>query len=412
MKAQVHLGDSREVLETFEPDSIDGVATDPPYALESIVQRFGGENAAPASSDRAYKRMSAGFMGQAWDTGETAFSADFWHQVLRVTKPGGWCVAFSHARTYHRLATAMEAAGWEIRDQVLWLYGSGFPKSKDMPLAFESRLCVRVPVVDAKGAPVMGGNGKPKTEWRYADDAEPIRREPPYRHPLANEWAGWGTALKPAHEPAVLARKPVSPGLSVAENVERWRTGALNIEACRVGDEPMAAAVRGVTRLGTFEGADGNVTPERLGRYPSNVVLADDGPQGVFPRSDSTPYVAHDPGAAIFGGGIGERSAGGYSDSGSASRFFYSAKAGPDDRLGTEHPTVKPVGLMRYATRLVTPPGGTVLDPFAGSGTTGMAALREGFVPVLIERDPKYHADIQAKLRHVSGMDTPLFSGS
>lgn len=403
----------------MEPDSIDSVATDPPYALESIVQRFGGENAAPAASDRAYKRMSAGFMGQAWDTGETAFSADFWSQVLRVTKPGGWCVAFSHARTYHRLATAMEAAGWEIRDQVLWLYGSGFPKSKDMPLAFESRLCVRVPVVDAKGRPVIGGNGKPKTEWRYADTAEPIRREPPYRHPLANEWAGWGTALKPAHEPAVLARKPVVKGLSVAENVERFRTGALNVGACRVGDEPMPATTRGVTRLGTFEGADGNVTPEREGRWPSNVILADDGPPGVFPHTPPAkagdrglrPRIPAEPGREDrVEGTDGVR---GYNDAGgSAARFFYSAKASADDRLGTEHPTVKPVGLMRYATRLVTPPGGVVLDPFAGSGTTGMAALREGFVPVLIERDPKYHADIQAKLRHVSGMDTPLFGGA
>lgn len=355
-------GDSRDVLRTLPDNSVDSVVCDPPYALVSIVQRFGKEGAAPARAD-AYARASAGFMGEQWDTGEVVFDAGFWREVWRVLKPGGFLVAASATRTYHRLAVAVEDAGFEIRDQILWLYGTGFPKS--------------------------------------------------HNHERSGE--KFGSALKPACEPFVLARKPLEGSLTA--NARKWGTGALNVDAGRVGDEVRLAAYTSLApcagnRLGqagtagTAEGRRGTQgeVKEYVGRWPANV--AHDGSDEVvaaFPvapgqRGDLRPTGRARPSKTCLGDmwpPVGHAARG---DSGSAARFFYCAKATKADRAGSKHPTVKPVALMQWLCRLVTPPGGVVLDPFAGSGTTGAAAMREGMGAILIEREEKYVADIHRRV--------------
>lgn len=354
-RVALYQGDSREILRAIPSDSIDSVVTDPPYALVSIVKRFGSANAAPASGNDAYKRASAGFMGQSWDTGETAFAASFWAEVLRVLKPGGYVVAASGTRTYHRLAVAIEDAGFEIRDSIMWLYGSGFPKSHSV-------------------------------ERVTGDTAH----------------AGLGTALKPACEPWVLARKPIVG--TVAANVLKHGTGALNIDGCRVDAEP-----RVQPSSGSYEGLGGTSgfaisaresRPTDLGRWPANV-LHDGSAEVVaaFPETQTHAGKAatqHEAGMWGINTKPGRVLSDG--DAGSAARFFYSAKADADDRLGSKHPTVKPVDLMQYLVRLVTPKGGLVLDPFAGTGTTGEAAWREGMCAVLVEREPAYCDDIRRRM--------------
>ena len=326
-RARLYDADCREVLFDLDDDTIDSAVMDPPYALVSVAKRFGKEGSAPAKfgKDGLYARASASFMGEDWDTGETSFSVDFWRDVYRVLKPGGWLVAFGGTRTYHRLATAIEGAGFDIRDQIQWIYGSGFPKNHDLALNFDK------------------ANGYTTADQRA--NGGPISEE-------AKHWEGWGTAIKPANEPICLARKPF--GGTLVENVRQWGVGALNIKASRVGSE---------------------------GRWPANVIH--DGSEEVveaFP--DAT------------------------------SRFFYCAKAQTADRdEGLEafsaeqgkrkngHPTVKPTPLMRYLVRLVTPPGGIVLDPFSGSGSTGKAAMLEGARFIGIERVSKYIPIAEARIR-------------
>lgn len=378
MGVDVRHGDSREVLKSIPDCSIDSCCTDPPYALVTIVKRFGGKNAAPAKDkDGLYKRASAGFMGQQWDTGETAFDPDFWVEVMRVLKPGAHLLAFSGTRTYHRMVCAIEDAGFEIRDQIGWAYGSGFPKSHSL-------------------------TGK------------------------AEGFDGWGTALKPAWEPIVVARKPLIG--TVAANVMAHGTGALNIDACRVGvgegksrgDEVSADrryTERGSTNFAAKPGSRGGASN---GRWPANIVH-DGSPEvlagfphesgAAAPASGSTHSGPSKSGsmAGAFRGMV-DRPPAFHGDSGSAARFFYTAKADASDRLGSKHPTVKPVDLMRWLCRLVTPPGGKVLDPFAGSGTTGMACMAEGFDAILIEREARFVEDIKRRIAHVKGEDAPLFA--
>ena len=365
----VHLGDSRDVLKTLADNSIDSVVTDPPYALVSIGKRFGADNAAPAKPGKsgAYARASAGFMGKRWDTGETAFAVEFWAEVMRVLKPGGHVVAFSGTRTYHRLACAVEDAGFEIRDMVAWLYGSGFPKSHDV----------------SKGIDRAAGLLKPEgiaftVAGVYNDTMQTTAPSRGYVRPeaqsdAARQWQGWGTALKPALEPVVLARKPLSG--TVAQTVQEFGTGALNIDGARVaGDDAPEGRSRhggGLMEGSSFQMPDSESSMP-AGRWPANLIH-DGAPETIanFPEN--------------------------------ASRFFYTAKADATERLGTKHPTVKPTDLMAYLIRLVTPPGGTTLDPFAGSGSTGVAAVFEGFNAVLIEREPEYHADILRRIAWAKG---------
>jgi len=355
-------GDSREVLKTLADDSVDSCVCDPPYSLQSIVKRFGASGAAPAKGNAAYIRASSGFMGQKWDTGETAHDPDFWREVYRVLKPGAHVVAFGGTRTFHRLVCAIEDAGFEVRDLISWIFGSGFPKSHNV------------------------GNG-------------------------------WGTALKPALEPITLARKPIAG--TVAQNVAEHGTGAINVDGCRVSydqDAPSPATNPLYRKSGGYKHAGnddsgsssftikGNGEPStahNLGRWPANVIH--DGSEevvGAFPDCDGAVSngkrgvrgIAHE-------GYGGMDQAASYADTGSAARFFYTAKADGHDRIGSKHPTVKPIDLMQYLIRLVTPKGGLVLDPFAGTGTTGEAAWREGMRALLIEREPQYFADIERRIK-------------
>jgi site-specific DNA-methyltransferase (adenine-specific) len=309
-RVTMHAGDSRDVLKTLADNSIDSIVTDPPYALVSIVKRFGASNAAecivPEGGSGAYKRASAGFMGKTWDTGETAFDPTFWAECLRVLKPGGHVVAFSGTRTYHRMTCAIEDAGFEVRDMLSWLYGSGFPKSH-------------------------------------------------------NAGGGWGTALKPACEPICFGRKSLIG--TVAQNVLEHGTGAINIDGCRVDGRERteyglatASRTQGVVYGAPTTSADFDATK---GRWPANIIHdGSDEVVAVFPD-------VHGAGSARsgkFGGEYaatsydmsGAREMGRFGDEGSAARFFYTSKADSDDRLGSKHPTVKPVDLMQYLCRLVT----------------------------------------------------------
>ena len=351
----LHSGDMREVLAGLPDNSIDSCVTDPPYHLTSIVKRFGAENAAPAKhgKDGAFARASRGFMGKQWDGGEIAFEPETWAEVLRVLKPGGHVAAFGATKNFGFMQNAMTWGGFEVRDVIAWLFGSGFPKSHNLP-------------------------------------------------------DGWGTALKPAFEPIVLARKPLSEG-TVAANVLRWRTGALNIDACRVGtDENLNGGAYAATRTrrddgwGMQRGGAGEYTPPS-GRWPANVCHdGSDEVVGAFPLTGASSGRPRNNGEfkSVSKGRDLPHTTFGHEDAGgSAARFFYSAKADADDRIGSKHPTVKPVDLMQWLVRLITPPGGTVLDPFAGTGTTGEAAFREGFNAVLVEREAEYQADIRRRMK-------------
>jgi len=368
---------------------VDAVVTDPPYHLAGRRRpagrhpRFGKPGSAPATSagkSGVYKRASAGFMGKEWDS-DVAFEVEVWQRVRALSKPGGHVVAFGGTRTFHRLVTAIEDAGLEIRDLIAWLYGTGFPKSHNV------------------GRGIDKANG--------GDPDGPLSAE-------AEAWEGWGTALKPAIEPICLARRPLAG--TVAHTVKTYGTGALNVEACRVEgrvavfDHLDTGSKRG---YGGLKGSRSAGTAE--GRWPANVVH--DGSAEVlagFPveagaQGDVKGTEPSRPGKNVYGEMSGRPAMAARGDGGSAARFFYSAKADDGDRLGSKHPTIKPVDLMRWLVRLVTPPGGTVLDPFAGTGTTGMACLREGFNAILIEQEAEYVADIRRRLGHVRGADTPLF---
>lgn len=410
-KVTLYNGDSRDVLKSIPDNSIDSVVTDPPYALVSIVKRFGGENSAPAKDGDVYARASAGFMGKQWDTGETAFAVEFWAEVMRVLKPGGHVVAASGTRTYHRLAVAIEDAGFEIRDQILWLYGSGFPKSHDVSKGIDRAAGAVREVVGTRVSDGgrSGGNNKfsdALNQARIVDITAPAT-------PEAAQWQGWGTALKPACEPWVLARKPLIEK-TVAANVLEYGTGAINIDGCRVehGDDVDMSAVQrqqsdpvsGFKMAASKHGAEVAMYKPG-GRFPANVIH--DGSDEVlagFPERDGAVGMRqHGSGTnSVYGDFSRSEMSTGHGvtkDSGSAARFFYSAKADSLDRIGSKHPTVKPVDLKQYLCRLVTPPGGTILDPFAGSGTTGEAAWLEGFQCVLIEREADYAEDIRDRLR-------------
>ncbi len=417
----LHQGDAREVLRAMPDASVDSVVCDPPYALVSIGKRFGKAGAAPAKHGRdgLYARAAAGFMGQQWDTGETAFAVEFWAEVLRVLKPGGHLVAFSGTRTYHRMVVAIEDAGFEIRDQLAWVYGSGFPKSHDVSKAIdkaEGHWRGRSgAILESTVGQVAKG-----TEYERTDKGAPVT--------AAAAWEGWGTALKPAWEPIVFARKPLDG--SVAANVLEHGTGALNIDGCRVATDDVLRVGAGLMPVRHVpeipRGRSGEVSADRRYRNAGAVDFAAlPGPRGGSESGRWPANIVHDgspevvaafPAAPGQGGGIsggapsslisnvyGDRarvpSANPRSDTGSAARFFYSAKADAHDRVASQHPTVKPVDLMQWLCQLITPPGGVVLDPFAGSGTTGEAAWREGFRAILIEREAKYCDDIRRRLR-------------
>ena len=387
-------GDCIEQMKLLADASVDAVVTDPPYGLEFMGREWDG-------ADGFRRSLNAADAGR--DNVFQAFCEAWARECLRVLKPGGHLLAFGGTRTYHRLACAIEDAGFEIRDQIQWLYGSGFPKSLDVSKATDA----------------------------------------------ARQWVGWGTALKPAHEPIVVARKPLIG--TVAKNVLAHGTGALNIDACRVplmeGEQPPSVARRdSAARSGNCPGRPGEydegrivsrITAERymenrpgetLGRWPANVIhdgseeVLDAFPQAPGQIADASATAPSDNTSNVYGrmnregepsaqsanyGAVGFKMKPGMRrlDSGSAARFFYCAKANRKDRndgCENRHPTVKPTELMRYLCRLITPAGGVVLDPFAGSGSTGRGAILEGFNFIGIELDAGYAAIARARIRAVT----------
>lgn len=402
---ELHLGDCLEILSTMPEMSVDAIVTDPPYGLS--------------------------FMGKKWDYDVPDEAV--WQECLRVLKPGGHLLCFAGTRTQHRMAVRIEDAGFEIRDMIAWVYGSGFPKSLDVSKAIDKAAGAEREVVGQSNGGLHRGSGSTVGSFtgQHAITAPAT--------PEAQQWDGWGTALKPAMEPITVARKPLIG--TVAENVLRYGTGALNVDGCRVGTERLPAMAAGQAQIGTFERGL-MVTPEREGRFPANLIH--DGSEevvGLFPQQSGVVGARREGGdKSIFNGGghqqtEKQRIVGGIKDSGSAARFFYCAKASKADRdegcegmqersagecvdrvegsAGMEspragagrtsgsrnfHPTVKPTDLMRYLCRLITPPGGIVLDPFMGSGSTGKAAVLEGFNFIGIERELEYIEIAKARI--------------
>ena len=408
----VRNGNNIEVIATFPDNSVDSIVTDPPYEL--------------------------GFMGKSWDSSGIAYNVELWQECLRVLKPGGHLLAFGGSRTYHRMACAIEDAGFQIRDQIMWVYGSGFPKSLNIGKAIDKVAGVEREVIGVRTDGMSATAMKPDKGWNANSMGSVLEITAPATAE-AKEWDGWGTALKPAHEPIVMARKPLDG--TVANNVLTHGVGGINIDGCRVGNEIIktsggrSVAVSGDERVGAALGMYGESAPlntEHQGRFPANFIHdGSDEVTALFPDTGKSP-------AKITRGAGGQHgkyspigrheNVEGYGDSGSAARFFYCAKAGkaernagldgmpekrPDDRTTTgmetfeekgvakqanHHPTVKPTTLMRYLVRLVTPPNGIVLDPFAGSGSTLVAATLEGFSSIGIEITEEYIPIIEARI--------------
>jgi DNA modification methylase len=494
MTYQILHGNNLDILPTLADNSIDSIVTDPPYEIS--------------------------FMSKSWDGSGIAYSVELWQQCLRVLKPGGHLLSFGGTRTYHRVAVAIEDAGFELRDSIAWLYGSGFPKSLDVSKAIDKKpealqttqfkvwlgkqieLCnkTRKQIDDecgftacsyakTDGKDYWSTNHPTKEKWAVmkqviglSDDWDWIITDNIEERGFiestgglhggsgntvgnftgkqlsnvavskeAQQWQGWGTALKPAFEPVIVARKPIEG--TVANNVLKWGTGGLNIDGSRIGTETISThnAPKGSFAGGEPDrGSDTSSYKEHTGRWPANIILdpytaelldeqSGDRPGGTFPakrgQSVNTSFAS---GQETVGG---QRSMG---DSGGASRFFYVAKASKRDRNeGLEelpekikpygnreiddvpeegdrpgsvndkfttqpaknfHPTVKPTSLMEYLIKLVTPPNGTVLDPFTGSGSTGKAAILQGFDFIGIEMTEEYLPIIEGRLKHAEAI--------
>jgi len=378
--------DCLEGLKLLDDNSVDSIVTDPPYEL--------------------------GFMGKKWDSTGIAYNVELWKECLRVLKPGGHLLAFGGSRTYHRMTCAIEDAGFEIRDCIQWIYGSGFPKSHDISKAIDKQAGAERKVIGKSSRHGGGikGNG---TSYELPPDIPYITAP---ATPEVQQWDGWGTALKPAHEPIVVARKPISEK-TIAENVLKWGTGGINIDDCRIAYDmsdtnpatnPLYRKENGYK---TNYGIDSNPSAYALkkeagtmninnqGRFPANVILDEetgkilDEQSGIRPSGKGNGNAKV--GVATNGQGVPPLRRGKLvprNDTGGASRFFYCAKASKKERgEGNNHPTVKPLSLIKYLITLVTPPGGICLDPFEGSGTHALACEELGFNYIGFELDKEYY---------------------
>ena len=394
-------------MKTMADNSVDSIVTDPPYGLS--------------------------FMGKKWDYDVP--SVEVWAECLRVLKPGGHLLAFAGTRTQHRMAVRIEDAGFEIRDMIAWVYGSGFPKSLDVSKAIDKEAGAEREVIGvneyASRRP-NNGTGENGYGETLGGPSTTVVTAPATK--AARQWQGWGTALKPAMEPITVARKPLGEK-TVAANVLAHGTGAINVDGCRVGTEPSPTfpTRRNAKIFNTGSGGQ-DVEMPLQGRWPANLIHdGSDEVVGLFPvtgASKATPRNNGDFKSVAKGRDLPHVAYGHDDNGGSAARFFYCPKASKKDRdegcegeakkasigddrpSGTSwesrgkieaerknnHPTVKPTDLMRYLCRLVTQPGGVVLDPFMGSGSTGKAAVLEGFKFIGIERDAKYLEIAKARI--------------
>jgi site-specific DNA-methyltransferase (adenine-specific) len=397
----IYNGNMLDMLEVIQPNSIDSIVCDPPYELN--------------------------FMNRDWDRSGIAFNVEAWKKCYEVLKPGGYLLAFGGSRTFHRIAVAIEDAGFEIRDTIMWLYGSGFPKSMNIGLAIDKKNKVESKIVGTIKTHDFSKHKGSMMSFSNTEEQETKTNVVSIKQ-AQNEWASWGTALKPAYEPIIVARKPLSG--TVVDNVLTYGVGGLNIEECRVeylSDEDKKSSLVGF-KEGQIQNTNINFlasplkkakTIEELsdGRFPANVIH--DGSEEVISGFPNTTSRSIEGGQSVDWGfdddakyGYKVRMGGGYNDSGSAARYFYCAKASKKDRdegldlVGFEetrvtygsihtnpetarmygarsalrrniHPTVKPCELMQYLVRLVSPKGATILDPFMGSGSTGKAVMFE-----------------------------------
>ena len=447
---KLYEGNMLDMLDVIEPNSIDSIITDPPYELN--------------------------FMNKGWDNSGIAFQKETWQKCYKVLKPGGYLLAFGGSRTFHRIACAIEDAGFEIRDTIMWLYGSGFPKSMDISKQIDKKKGVEREIVGIKnysspdftkydGSMMNLSNLKSEKARKHLYDTAPATE-------LAKQWQGWGTALKPSYEPIIVARKPFKG--SLVDNVIEYGVGGINIDECRVGNEEMKAQISGKTSRAFQSEATttaGGMGVDHIGRFPANTILTYDDTDfdevcGGFPNTKGGSPINFEKvrKQKIYGGnsllesktkGIGYYV--GFNDSGSASRYFYCAKASKKDRdeglddfeattdkakgngldrvcefcgvsqLTPElchceikswitkpkkniHPTVKPTELMQYLVRLVSPEGATILDPFNGSGSTGKAVMYENkerqknYKYIGIELTEEYLPISKARIDYVSSL--------
>lgn len=402
-KVIMHPGDCLDALAVIPADSLDSCVTDPPYGLGEPPDPLVMLQAWLAGDVYEVASKSAGFMGKEWDS--FVPQPAHWKAILRVLKPGAHVLSFFGTRTYDLGVLAMRLAGFEIRDSLQWLYGSGFPKGVNVGKAIDEHFGVEREVIGLRtygdGQTYQGGDESGRTGGGIMGEA--AKRAPSMATvpatPEAAQWEGWNTALKPACEPLVLARKPLSEK-TVHQNVLRWGTGALNIDGCRVATCDNLSIGAGKINLAGGRGGVTGGEQHSEGRWPANVVH--DGSADVvdrFPQADGGRFPAHGGSTTnVYGkrAGVNQpaRNMEWRGEGGSAARFFYNAKADAFDRMTSDHPTIKPVDLMQYLSRMVTPAGGTLIDPFAGTGTTGEAAWREGLHAILIERDPVYQEHI------------------
>jgi DNA modification methylase len=438
-KVNLILGDCLDKLKELEDNSVDSIVTDPPYEL--------------------------GFMGKRWDASGIAFNKDVWSECIRVLKPGGHLLAFGGTRTYHRMTVAIEDSGFEIRDCLFWCYGSGFPKSMDISKQIDKREGVEREVVgyDASKARPNKENFAKRTDrqptstaiegWR--DNGATITA---LATDLAKQWSGWGTGLKPAVEPVVMARKPVSEK-TIVDNVLKWGTGGINIDESRIPTNETISNHSRSAESAVSKGKYGDSSEQgthqtegqKLGRFPANLIFDEeagkmlDEQSGIrssgFMKAGTPRLMSDNPNKNTYGNWKPDTVLNDtYGDTGGASRFFYCPKVSKRERnegcdgfedvvidsddfknlpairnnsintssgklrnvLPTKnhHPTVKPVDLLLYLIRLVTPPNGTTLDPFMGSGSSGRAAVRGGFGFIGIEREAEYFQIAEARIEY------------
>lgn len=423
-RTAVYLGDCIDVMRSLPDSSVDSIVTDPPYDL--VANKRGGSGAASVNLESPYGRSrigtgngAGGFMGKAWDSTGIAFDPATWAECLRVLKPGGHLLAFGGTRTWHRQVVAIEDAGFEVRDSIAWLYGSGFPKSLDVSKAIDKAAGAAREVVGrderSKGIrPGSGNYGGGAAAYEAGHDVTVAATDE------AREWQGWGTALKPAFEPVVVARKPLAKGMTVAANVLAHGTGALNIDATRVHADDVTGPRKrhggGILGAGSSHELPDSKNEQPPGRWPANVMLDESQAAALDAQTGTNMSKGHHPKARKAAGDVVyelghagqddlvER----HAESGGASRFFYVAKAPTSERPKTDdglaHPTVKPLSLMRQLVRLVTPPDGVVLEPFTGSGTTVEAAILEGFRVIAIERERDYWPLIRHRIARAEGV--------